>query len=325
MTRAILFINLGGPERPEDVKPFLYRLFSDPEVIRVRFRPLRALIAWAIATGRERKSRELYATIGGGSPIRALTDRQAAGVESLLRGAGKDASVRTAFTCSAPLIEDVVEAAAAQGVRRFLAFPLYPQYSLTTTKGSLDRARAAVARYGRGATLDELRSWPDHPGLVRAHAELIRAEVARFSDPRPEKIHLLFSAHSIPEKLVTRDGDPYPAEVERTVAAVVRELGWTGPHSLAWQSKLGPVRWLEPSTLDELERLGEARASQVMVVPIAFVSDHIETLNEIDILFRDFAARAGIREFRRTPGLNDHPVFLDALARLASNHPSFWS
>jgi ferrochelatase len=174
-----------------------------------------------------------------------------------------------------------------------------------------------VKRFAPRARLEEIRSWPDHPLLVQAHADLIRGEVARFRDPSPERIHLLFSAHSIPEKLVTRLGDPYPREVERTVAAVLAALKWDGPSSLAWQSKLGPVKWLEPSTLQTIERLGRDGAAQVLAVPISFVSDHIETLNEMDILFREAAERAGIGEFRRTRGLNDHPTFLAALADLA--------
>ncbi len=322
--RTILFINLGGPETQADVKSFLFRLFADPEVIRIRSKPLRYFVAWLIATVRQKKSKALYATIGGGSPIRRLTDLQAAGAELVLRASGHDVRVRTAFTCSAPLIEDVVKAQVERGVQHFLALPLYPQYSLTTTKGSLDRAHAAVKKFGNGATLTETTSWPTHPLFIRAHADLIREKVGRFSEPDPEKIHLLFSAHSIPEKLVTELGDPYQKEMERTVAAIVAELGWKGQHSLAWQSRLGPVKWLGPSTPDVIEKLGKEGVQQVLAVPVAFVSDHIETLNEIDMLFKDMALKAGIREFLRTPGLNDNPTFLRALADIASTQKEFW-
>jgi len=323
--RAILFLQLGGPETLADVPGFLYRLFSDPEVIRVRPALLRKAIAGSIALGRAKASRQLYASIGGGSPIRRLTEQQAEGTQRLLREQGRDVVVRAAMTCSAPLVEDVVRELATTGIRRFLAFPLYPQYSLTTTKGSLDRTREAVRRFAPGAELSELSSWPTHPLFVEAHAEGVREELAKFPDPRPEAVHLLFSAHSIPKKLVDREGDPYPAEVEASVAAIVSQLNWTGPSSLAYQSKLGPVEWLGPATLDVLKELGRRGQKQVLVVPIAFVTDHVETLYEIDQLFGEAAKAAGIAHFRRTRGLNDRPTFLRALADLAGASSRFWS
>jgi protoporphyrin/coproporphyrin ferrochelatase len=322
--RAILFLQLGGPETLAEVPGFLYRLFSDPDVIRVRPALLRKAIAASIAFGRKRASRKLYAAIGGGSPIRRWTEAQAEGVEKLLAASGRTARVRAAMTCSAPLVEDVVRDLAAGGARRFLAFPLYPHYSLTTTKGALERSRAAVKRFAPAAELHELGSWPTHPGFVAAHAETIREEIARFPDPRPENVHLLYSAHSIPKKLVTHEGDPYPREVEASVAAIDAALGNRSPSSLAYQSKLGPVEWLGPPTLEAIDRLGRERVAQVLAIPIAFVSDHVETLYEIDQLFAEAAARAGIPHFRRTTGLNDRPAFLAALADIASGKEEFW-
>lgn len=306
------------------MKPFLYELFADPEIIRIRWAPLRKLVAWMIATLREKKSRALYATIGGGSPIRRLTDEQAQGVEKILREKGKGALVRTAFTCSPPFIEDVVKELSEKGARSFLALPLYPQYSLTTTKNALTRSRAAVEKIP-AARFSEIRSWPSHPLFLQSHAELIRAESKKFSDPNDETVHLLFSAHSIPEKLVTEEGDPYKNEVEQTVQGVLKSAGWKGSWSLAWQSRLGPVKWLEPSTHAEIERLGKDGVRRLLIVPIAFVTDHIETLNEIDFQFRDDAKAAGIREFRRTPGLNNYPTFLNGLADLALQQKDFWN
>jgi ferrochelatase len=323
--RAILFLQLGGPETLKDVPSFLYRLFSDPDVIRVKPAILRKAIAASIALARKGASRKLYAAIGGGSPIRRWTEAQAAGVEKILRDSGRDVFVRAAMTCSAPFVEDVVADLAGQGVKRFLALPLYPHYSLTTTKGALERSRAAVARVGRSLALDELGSWPTHPGFVGAHAETIREEMALFPDPRPESVHLLYSAHSIPKKLVTREGDPYPREVEASVAAINAALGGRSPSSLAYQSKLGPVEWLGPPTLGAIGQLARRGTAQVLVIPIAFVSDHIETLYEIDQLFADEAKRAGIPHFRRTTGLNDRPTFLRALADIAAASPTFWT
>jgi ferrochelatase len=323
--RAILFLQLGGPETLADVPAFLYRLFADPDVLRIRPALLRKAVAGAIALGRRRTSRALYASIGGGSPIRRLTEAQAAGVERLFRADGREVVVRAAMTCSRPLVEDVVRELASEGVDRFLAFPLYPQYSLTTTKGALERSRAAVRRFVPAASFEEIGSFPTDPLFVEAHVESIREELARFEDPRPEAVHLLFSAHSIPKKLVTVEGDPYPAEIEASCRAIVERLSWPGPWSLAYQSKLGPVEWLGPPTLEEIRRLGTAGVRQVLAVPIAFVTDHVETLYEIDQLFAGEARTAGIRSFRRTPGLNDRPTFLRALSGLALSAREFWS
>jgi ferrochelatase len=323
--RAILFLQLGGPETLKDVPSFLYRLFSDPDVIRVKPAILRKAIAASIAFARKGASRKLYAAIGGGSPIRRWTEAQAAGVEKILRDSGRDVFVRAAMTCSAPFVEDVVADLAGQGVKRFLALPLYPHYSLTTTKGALERSRAAVARVGRSLALDELGSWPTHPGFVGAHAETIREEMALFPDPRPESVHLLYSAHSIPKKLVTKEGDPYPREVEASVAAIDAALGRRSPSSLAYQSKLGPVEWLGPPTLEAIGQLARRGTALVLVIPIAFVSDHFVTHYDIDQLFADEAKRAGIPHFRRTTGLNDRPTFLRALADIAASSPTFWT
>ncbi len=322
--RAILFLQLGGPENLEEVPGFLYRLFADPDVLRIRPAILRKAVAGAIAWGRRKTSRALYAAIGGGSPIRRLTEDQAAGVESLLRASGHDVTVRAAMTCSRPLVEDVVRELASSGVDRFLAFPLYPQYSLTTTKGALERSGGAVRRFAPRAAFHEVGAFPTHPLFVDAHVESIREQLGRFEDPRPEAVHLLFSAHSIPKKLVTRMGDPYASQIEASCRAIVERLGWTGPWSLAYQSKLGPVEWLGPPTLEEIRRLGAAGVRQMLVVPIAFVTDHVETLYEIDQLFGGEAKAAGITAFRRTPGLNDRPTFLRGLADIALSAPGFW-
>ena len=324
MKRAILFLQLGGPEKLSDVRGFLYRLFSDPEVIRIKSNLLRKVVAGSIAATRAGTSKKMYEKIGGGSPIRRLTDEQAAGVEARLRAEGRDVVVRTAMTCSRPLVEDVVRDLAREGVERFLAFPLYPQYSLTTTKGSHDRAREAVRIFAPGASLSQIGSFPEEPGLLSAHAKMIREALAGFPDTAPGATLVLFSAHSIPAKLVTREGDPYPREIEKTCAGISRLLGPGVRTALAYQSKLGPVEWLGPATADVIRELGKKGERQVLVVPVAFVTDHIETLYEIDQLFADAAREAGISQFRRTPGLNGHPDFLDGLARLALAAGPFW-
>jgi ferrochelatase len=322
--RAVLFLQLGGPETLSDVRGFLYRLFADPEVIRVKSNLLRKFIAASIAVTRAGTSKKMYEKIGGGSPIRRLTDEQSGGVEKLLRAANRDVVVETAMTCSRPLVEDVVRDLAGRGVDRFLAFPLYPQYSLTTTKGALDRSREAVGRLAPGARLFEMGSFPEHPLFLAAHAEQILEELARFPDPSPGATVILFSAHSIPKKLVTVEGDPYAREVGRTVAGITALLDKRARTQLAYQSKLGPIEWLGPATADRIAELGKKGEKQVLVVPIAFVTDHIETLYEIDQLFGDAARAAGIVHFRRTSGLNSHPRFLECLKQLALSQEEFW-
>jgi ferrochelatase len=158
-----------------------------------------------------------------------------------------------------------------------------------------------------------------------AHADLIRKEAEKFSTRDQSDIHIVFSAHSIPEKLVTQLGDPYQKEVEQTVDAVIKELGWEGPYHLAWQSKLGPVKWLSPATSETVENLGLNGAKRLLVVPIAFVTDHIETLEELDKELRETAEHAGIEEFHRVPGLNAHPSFIRCLAELALSQKDFWN
>ncbi len=195
--RAILFLQLGGPERLSEVRGFLYRLFSDPEVIRVKSVLLRKTIAASIAITRSGTSKKMYEKIGGGSPIRRLTDEQSAGVKRLLRDSRRDTEIETAMMCSSPLVEEVVEGLARKGVDRFLAFPLYPQYSLTTTKGALDRSRQAVARFAPNARLFEMGSFPAHPLFLEAHAEQIREQLDRFPDRSPGATLILVSAHSI--------------------------------------------------------------------------------------------------------------------------------
>jgi protoporphyrin/coproporphyrin ferrochelatase len=325
LKRAILFLQLGGPEKLSDVRGFLYRLFADPEVIRVKSNILRKFIAASIALTRGGTSKKMYEKIGGGSPIRRLTDEQSSGVERLLEQAGKNVAVRTAMTCSSPLVEDVVSGLAKEGFDRFLAFPLYPQYSLTTTKGAHERARESIRKFAPGAPIFEVGSFPEEPDFLAAHADLIRIGLESFPDRNPGATLVLFSAHSIPKKLVTNEGDPYPTEIERTCAGIATLLDPRVRTMLGYQSKLGPVEWLGPQTVDLLAGLGRRGEKQVLVVPIAFVTDHIETLFEIDQLFADAARAAGIAHFRRTPGLNSHPRFLEALKQIALRAEEFWA
>lgn len=338
---AVVLLNLGGPATLSDVKKFLYRLFDDPEIIRIKFPPLRKFVAWAISTSRHTSSQALYRKIGGGSPIRRLTEAQAQELEKKLHQSGRPARVRVAFSCSDPFIADVIQELSREGINKFILLPLFPQYSLTTTKGVLAQAQAAINRFAPQAQMKVIRSYPTHPLFIQAHADLIRElgvigtgspstgsrnklifNLFREPVPKPlpaRSVHLLFSAHSIPEKLVTEFGDPYRDETNLSVQAILKELNWTGPWSLSWQSKLGPVKWLGPSTIDEVRRLGASGVKTLVVVPISFVTDHLETLYELDQLIADIAKQSGIEQFIRVPGLNSHPTLIDCLSTLVTN------
>ncbi len=174
-----------------------------------------------------------------------------------------------------------------------------------------------MKRFAPNARYDEIKEWPDQPSFIEAHVDLIRQQLALFPSSERDKVHLVFSAHSIPENLVTELGDPYKKHMELTVAAVLAKLGWQGPSTLAWQSKLGPVKWLGPSTEDVVIGLGKAEVKNVLVVPVAFVTDHIETLYELDQELAEEAHEAGVTNFKRTPGLNNHPLFIRALTELS--------
>ena len=312
---GVLLLNLGGPERLEDVRPFLYELFSDPAILRIRFAPLRRAVAWLIAATRTRTSQGYYAKIGGGSPLRRLTEEQAGALARELERRGRDVRTYVGMSCSEPKIPGALRRIAVDGIDPLVVLPLYPQFSTATTGSALDAVERNAPTEGAGSRRRTVREWYDHPGYVAALAAAVREEMARFPDPDPRAIHLLYSAHSIPQRYVD-EGDPYLEQTRTTVALVNQSLGGASPWTLAFQSRVGPVKWLEPSTDEVIERLGRERTAQVLVVAVSFVSDHIETLYEIDLLYRDKALAAGIGEFRRAPALDSRPDFIAALADL---------
>jgi ferrochelatase len=314
---GVLLFNLGGPETLSDVRPFLYNLFSDPEIIRIKNGALRRLLAWWIATVRHRKSEDLYRQIGGGSPLRRITEDQAAALENRLRSGGLQASVYVGMRCWNPGIEEAAERIAADGIQRLLLLPLFPQYSLTTTGSCLkyfDTLRSKLFP-GDRIEISAVESWYDDPLYMESVADTIREAAARFSSEPDSPIHLLYSAHSIPERYI-HEGDPFLEQTRKTVEGINGQLDNAYPSSLAFQSKVGPVKWLEPSTKDVLSGMGGKGIRKVLVVPVSFVSDHIETLQEIDIAYREIALKSGIGEFHRADSLNLRPKFIDALANL---------
>ncbi len=316
--RGVILFNLGGPETLEDVRPFLYNLFSDPDIIRIKNGPARKLLAWFIATTRQYKSRGLYRQIGGGSPLRKITDGQASALQARLAELGCPARVYVGMRCWKPSIDDAFESALRDGVRHLLALPLFPQYSVTTTGSCFNYLRKLIERKAPNGALKTtyVDSWFDEPKYVEAMADTIREARARFPDHEPSGINLLYSAHSIPARYVD-EGDPYLKQIRKTVELINQCLGEPCPSTLSFQSRVGPVKWLEPATNAILAEFGRRGIARVLVVPVSFVSDHIETLQEIDILYRQVAADSGIREFQRAPSLNLSPKFIDALAQVS--------
>jgi protoporphyrin/coproporphyrin ferrochelatase len=320
MKTGVLLFNLGGPERLEDVRPFLYNLFSDPEIIRVKFTPLRKAIALAISTIRHKKSEGYYSQIGGGSPLRRLTEQQAKALQDELRGRGQDVQTFVGMITWHPFFAETLPQVEQAGLDRLVILPLFPQFSVTTTGSGSALLRSLIAKRAglRDLPVHWIKSWHDHPAYIAASAQFITRELARFD--KPEQAHLVFSAHSIPESYV-KNGDPYLDQTRQSVEAVMDKLGRRNTYQLSFQSKIGPVKWLEPSTNDVIIDLGKRGIHDVLVMPISFVSEHIETLYELDILYKRVAEDAGVTNLRRVPALNSDPAFIKALAEIVGSCP----
>lgn len=314
---GVILFNLGGPETLRDVRPFLYNLFSDPDIIQIKNNLMRRTVAWLIATTRQGKSRGLYRQIGGGSPLRKITESQAEALAVQLAERGCRARVFVGMRCWKPTIDEAVEQIASLSLKRLAVLPLFPQFSVTTTGSCSNFFRAVAQKRGLAnrMKISYARAWYNEPMYLDAMADCIREAQQRFSDSTPANIQLLYSAHSIPARYVD-EGDPYQEQTERTVKLINERLGNQFPSMLAFQSKVGPVKWLGPATKDVIPQLARSGINKVLAIPVSFVSDHIETLQEIDILYRDLARQAGIQEFHRAPSLNVNSKFITALANI---------
>lgn len=307
---GVVLFQLGGPDTLEAIEPFLYNLFCDPDIIDFPFARLgRKPLAKLISSTRAHKVRHHYATIGGGSPIRRFTEQQAQALDAELENRGLDARCFVAMRYWHPFTTEAVAALKRADCQAIVLLPLYPQYSSTTTGSSLNEWNRRF--HQNCASVHVVTEFYRHPGYLDALKETIDRTLERFEDPlRPE---LIFSAHSVPLAVVER-GDPYQRQIEETVALLVERGRWSNGHRLCYQSKVGASRWLQPTLRGTLRQVAEDGIEEVCVVPISFVSDHVETLGEIDHEARALAARLGIRRFKMTPGLNDSPAFIRALA-----------
>jgi ferrochelatase len=317
---GVLLFNLGGPETLDDVYPFLLNLFSDPDIFRVP-KLVQPLIARLVARKRAPKSREYYRQIGGGSPLRKITDEQARLLEEALNAGTGDGSfrVRAGMRYAEPRTQYAVRDLLSFSADTLVLLPLYPQRSRTTTGSSFREAHAILADTAPSIPVVSIPAYPDYPPYIEALADTILEGLSGI--PETEPVHLIFSAHGIPQFLVDREKDPYQADTERTFAAVMKRLGDACPDrrltsTLSYQSRVGPLKWLGPETRSELARLAGSGKDNILMVPVSFVSDHQETLYEMDILYAKMAGELGIRRFVRVPSLNTRPSFIHALASL---------
>lgn len=311
---AVVLLQLGGPDSLESVEPFLYNLFCDPDIIDLPLAFLfRKRLARLISSRRSAKVQDIYRRIGGRSPILKLTRRQAAALEQVLRPK-LNARVHIAMRYWHPLTESAVEEVYRSGAERVVLLPLYPQYSRTTTGSSVNEWNRVLKQRGlNGLAVDLIEEYCEHPEYIAALVRNIRIALHRVKKQDRSRVHLVFSAHGTPVKLV-KAGDPYQEQILRTYNAVMSAGKFDLPGHLCYQSKVGPEKWLEPSLEDTIKELAAQRVTHIIVVPIAFVSDHSETLFEINMEMREEAKQLGVLHFDMSPALHTNPLFVRALA-----------
>jgi ferrochelatase len=312
---AVVLFNLGGPDSLDAVEPFLRNLFGDPAILTLpRF--LRAPLARFIASRRAPFARDIYRKIGGRSPILEETEAQARALDKVLASRGIEARSFVAMRCWKPFSDEVAQAIKSFGADSIVLLPLYPQFSTTTTGSALSDWRRAARQAGLSAETAAVCCHPQAEGFIAAVTELIHQTFTRI---RPGvDYRLLLSAHGLPKRIIAR-GDPYQWQVERTAGAIVDRLGMNGlDWQVCYQSRVGPLDWIGPATDSEVRRAG-ADGKGVVVVPIAFVSEHSETLVELDMEYAELAKASGVPDYLRVPTVGVHPLFIAALADMVGS------
>lgn len=316
---GVMLLNLGGPDTLQDVQPFLYNLFADPDIIRlppaVQF--LQPVIARLISSSRAPKSAEAYKSIGGGSPLRRITQQQADALGAALKARGLDSEVYVAMRYWHPYTEEAIEQLKKDNIQQLVVLPLYPQFSISTSGSSLRLLEEIFQTDAGLAGLQHtvIPSWYARKGYVTAMADLIQQELDKFRNQ--DEVEIFFSAHGVPKSYVEQAGDPYKEEMEECVGLIMQELqlrSVNNHHTLAYQSRVGPVEWLKPYTDESIRELAANGCKSLLAVPISFVSEHIETLEEIDMEYRELAEECGITNWGRVPALNVNQTFIDDLA-----------
>jgi len=310
---SVVLFQLGGPDSSAAVEPFLYNLFCDPDIIDFfgAWFARRPLARW-IARKRAGVVRAHYDAIGGHSPIRMLTERQARALEAAL-APHCDARCVIAMRYWNPLTAEAVAEVNASGAEELVLLPLYPQYSFATSSSSLKEWKRLYNPNGNVLGAHVIEKFFDHPLYIQSIAENIALTLTHFD--APDRTHIVFSAHGLPLSLIER-GDPYAKHVEETVRLVMQHGAWKNAHTLCYQSKVGRRKWLTPSLTETIENLARSGEKRLLVVPIAFVTEHIETLHEINIEAREEAHKLGVEQFEMMPAVGDSPTFISALADL---------
>ena len=309
---AIVLFQLGGPDTQAAVEPFLYNLFCDPDIIDFPLAWIaRKPLAKLISTRRSKVVAEHYAEIGGGSPIGRLTAEQGRALEAAL-SPYVEAKTFVAMRYWHPLTSEALAALAQWPHDELVLLPLYPHYSFATTRSSLKEwKRQTRNKLREPARIIE--SFYDHPDYIEALRQRVDEKLATLKNPN--EVFLVFSAHGLPLKLI-QNGDPYPVHISKTMNLVLERGHWPNKHVLCYQSRVGPQKWLEPSLTQTIEWLAEEGVKRMLVIPISFVTDHIETLHEINIEAREEAEKLGVQEFVMTAGLNDSPKLISSLTDL---------
>jgi protoporphyrin/coproporphyrin ferrochelatase len=310
---GVVLFQLGGPDSPAAVEPFLYNLFCDPDIINFfgAWFARRPLARW-IAKNRAGVVREHYNDIGGHSPIRLLTERQARALERALNSRF-NAKCIIAMRYWNPLTAEAVREVNAWNAPDLVLLPMYPQYSFATSSSSLKEWKRLYHPNGNAPKIHTIENFHTHPLYIQSIAEKIALTLTHFDEPA--RAHIVFSAHGLPLSLIER-GDPYAKQVAETVQLVMQQGGWKNPHTLCFQSKVGRRKWLSPSLTDTIDRLVTSGEKHLLIVPIAFVTEHIETLHEINIEAREQAHKLGVEQFEMMPAVGDSPTFIAALADL---------
>jgi len=317
---GVLMLNLGGPATQEEVQPFLTRLFSDREIIKIPFQKFSGPL---LAKRRTPKVKKQYAMIGGGSPLRYWTEQQGklmCAKLDVLRPETAPHKYYVGFRYADPMTPDTLEQIRKDNVKRVIAFSQYPQYSCSTTGSSLNELYRQLKKHDwlQEFEWSVIDRWPTHKGLIKAFAVQIQKALAQWDEADRNKVILLFSAHSLPMSVVNR-GDSYPHEVAASVKQVMEELNHSNVYKIVWQSKVGPAKWLQPAADGAIEGLAAKGWTNQLLIPIAFTSDHIETLYEYDILYAELAKKLNIK-LKRVNAFNDDPLFIEALADIVHTH-----
>ena len=310
---GVVLFNLGGPLSTDDIEEFLFNIFTDPYIIEIPLRGFtRKALARFIARRRADKTAFYYEVMGGKSPQYELTMKQAKALEKKLRE-NLDVKVYVGMRYFKPYIEEAYKALLNDNIENVILLPLYPHYSRTTTLSSFEEWNRVTENPSGRMKILQIESYHDNPLYIDAIADRISETLAKFPNNVRGRVHILFSAHGVAERIIKR-GDPYQKQIIETVNLVSKKF--LNPHSLAYQSRVGPVKWLGPPTLEEIKRLASNGVKNLVVIPISFVSEHSETLYEVNYLFRNEAKAAGFDQFEMMPALNDSPKFIEALSKL---------